>query len=25
VTIHDLVAPEEIPGLGPPQIGGVEV
>jgi hypothetical protein len=33
VTIHDLVAPEEldlaapeeIPGLGPPKIGGVEV
>jgi hypothetical protein len=33
VTIHDLVepedrdrmAPEEIPGLGPPRIGGVEV
>jgi hypothetical protein len=25
VTIHDLVVPEEIPGLGPPQIGGVEV
>jgi hypothetical protein len=24
VTIHDLVAPEEIPGLGPPQVGGVE-
>ena len=29
VTIHDLVVPEdvpeEIPGLGPPRIGGVEV
>ncbi len=30
VTIHDLLSPEEpaseqIPGLGPPQIGGVEV
>jgi hypothetical protein len=29
VTIHDLMAPEdvpeEIPGLGPPRIGGVEV
>jgi hypothetical protein len=25
VTIHDLLAPEEIPGLGPPRIGGVEV
>lgn len=29
ITIHDLVAPqdvpEEVPGLGPPRIGGVEV